>query len=138
MELLLSCDNWEAAVDRKLCKLCVDFKRVFCFYIYFVGLLIGVEGARLLQDKRSGETLKGAKRQVAHRLPRKKRAAWNGNQLLSRTSLAFRNRELPLSKAFKGKKLANKHKLKIQLDKFMGQSLYFIRLSFIRDILREV
>lgn len=39
---------------------------------------------------------------------------------------------------FKGKKLANKHKLKIQLDKFMGQSLYFIRLSFIRDILREV
>ena len=68
MELLLSCDNWEAAVDRKLCKLCFDFKRVFCFYIYFVGLLIGVEGARLLRDKRSGETLKGAKRQVAHRL----------------------------------------------------------------------
>ena len=124
MELLLSYDNWEAAVDRKLCKLCVDFKRVFCFYIYFVGLFIGVEGARLLR--------------VAHRLPLGKRAAWNGNQLLSRTLLAFRNRELPLSKAFKGKKLANKHKLKIQLDKFMGQSLYFIRLSFIRDILREV
>lgn len=39
---------------------------------------------------------------------------------------------------FKSKKLAKKHKLKIQLDKFMGQSLYFIRLSFIRDILREV
>jgi hypothetical protein len=39
---------------------------------------------------------------------------------------------------FKGKKLAEKHKVKIRLDKFMGQSLYFIRLSFIRDILREV
>ncbi|MBH0158282.1 hypothetical protein IHV10_18000 [Fictibacillus sp. 5RED26] len=65
-----------------------------CFVsIYFVGLLIGMEGARLLRDKRSGETLKGAKRQVAHRLPRGKRAAWNGNQLLSRTSLAFRNRD---------------------------------------------
>ncbi|MBH0163924.1 hypothetical protein IHV12_03305 [Fictibacillus sp. 7GRE50] len=43
--------------------------------------MIGVEGARLLRDKRSGETLKGAKRQVAHRLPRGKRATWNGNQL---------------------------------------------------------
>ncbi|MDM5317518.1 hypothetical protein QUF49_16015 [Fictibacillus sp. b24] len=36
--------------------------------------MIGVQGARLLRDERSGETLKGAKRQGAHRLPRGKRA----------------------------------------------------------------
>ncbi|MDM5317945.1 hypothetical protein QUF49_18270 [Fictibacillus sp. b24] len=40
--------------------------------------------ARLLRDKRSGETLNGAKRQGAHRLPRGKRASWSGNQLLSK------------------------------------------------------
>ncbi|MFG6496137.1 hypothetical protein P8610_12295 [Fictibacillus sp. UD] len=32
-----------------------------------------------LRDKRSGETLKGAKRQGAHRLPRGKRASWSVN-----------------------------------------------------------
>ncbi|MDM5315066.1 hypothetical protein QUF49_03605 [Fictibacillus sp. b24] len=45
--------------------------------------MMGVQGARLLRDKRSGETLKGAKRQGAHRLPRRNRATWNGNQPLS-------------------------------------------------------
>ncbi|MDM5314818.1 hypothetical protein QUF49_02365 [Fictibacillus sp. b24] len=35
--------------------------------------MIGVKGARLLRDKRSGETPKGAKRQGAHRSPRGKR-----------------------------------------------------------------
>ncbi|MDM5316499.1 hypothetical protein QUF49_10890 [Fictibacillus sp. b24] len=35
--------------------------------------MIGVEGTRLLRDERSGETLKGAKRQVAHWSPRGKR-----------------------------------------------------------------
>ncbi|WP_394605030.1 hypothetical protein [Fictibacillus sp. UD] len=45
-----------------------------------------MQGARLLRDERSGETLKGAKRQGAHRSPRGKRASWNGNQLLSRAS----------------------------------------------------
>ncbi|MBH0163855.1 hypothetical protein IHV12_02960 [Fictibacillus sp. 7GRE50] len=45
--------------------------------------MIGVEGARLLRDKRSGETLSGAKRQVAHRLPRGKRSTWSGNQQLA-------------------------------------------------------
>ncbi|MDM5317784.1 hypothetical protein QUF49_17370 [Fictibacillus sp. b24] len=44
--------------------------------------MIGVEGERLLRDKRSGETLRGAKRQGAHRLPRGKRSTCNGNQLL--------------------------------------------------------
>ncbi|WP_394604208.1 hypothetical protein [Fictibacillus sp. UD] len=34
-----------------------------------------MEDARLLRDKRSGETLYGAKRQGAHRLPRGKRAS---------------------------------------------------------------
>ncbi|WP_255552533.1 hypothetical protein [Fictibacillus sp. 7GRE50] len=38
-------------------------------------MLIEVEDARLLRDKRSGETLNGAKRQVAHRLPRGKRVS---------------------------------------------------------------
>ncbi|MDM5315746.1 hypothetical protein QUF49_07035 [Fictibacillus sp. b24] len=47
--------------------------------------MFGVEGARLLRDKRSGETLKGAMRQGAHRLPRGKRSAWSGNQLHSKT-----------------------------------------------------
>jgi hypothetical protein len=42
--------------------------------INFVDKLIGEEGARLLRDERSGETLKGAKRQGAHRSPRGKRA----------------------------------------------------------------
>ncbi|MDM5314487.1 hypothetical protein QUF49_00685 [Fictibacillus sp. b24] len=36
--------------------------------------MIEVKGARLLRDERSGETLKGAKRQGAHRPPRGKRA----------------------------------------------------------------
>ncbi|MDM5317562.1 hypothetical protein QUF49_16245 [Fictibacillus sp. b24] len=36
--------------------------------------MIEAQGGRLLRDKRSGETLKGAKRQGAHRLPRGKRA----------------------------------------------------------------
>ncbi|MFG6497321.1 hypothetical protein P8610_18300 [Fictibacillus sp. UD] len=35
----------------------------------------GAQDARLLRDKRLGETLKGAKRQGAHRLPRGKRAS---------------------------------------------------------------
>ncbi|MFG6496994.1 hypothetical protein P8610_16660 [Fictibacillus sp. UD] len=48
--------------------------------------MIGVQGARLLRDKRSGETLKGAERQGAHRLPRGKRAAWSGNQSLLRAT----------------------------------------------------
>ncbi|WP_394605284.1 hypothetical protein [Fictibacillus sp. UD] len=45
-----------------------------------------MQGARLLRDKRSGETLKGAERQGAHRLPRGKRAAWSGNQSLLRAT----------------------------------------------------
>ncbi|MFG6495337.1 hypothetical protein P8610_08275 [Fictibacillus sp. UD] len=32
---------------------------------------------RLLRDERSGETLKGVKRQVAHRSPRGKRSTWS-------------------------------------------------------------
>ncbi|MFG6496668.1 hypothetical protein P8610_15005 [Fictibacillus sp. UD] len=48
--------------------------------------MVGVQGARLLRDKRSGETLNGAKRQGAHRLPRGKRASWNGNQQLTKAS----------------------------------------------------
>ncbi len=49
--------------------------------------LIGAEGCRLLRDKRSGETLKGAKRQGAHRLPRGKRATWSGNQPHSKPTI---------------------------------------------------
>ncbi|MBH0165318.1 hypothetical protein IHV12_10315 [Fictibacillus sp. 7GRE50] len=58
------------------------------FFIYsFNDQLFGVQGARLLRDWRSGETLKGAKRQGAHRLPRGKRASWSGKQLLTKASM---------------------------------------------------
>ncbi|KZE63701.1 hypothetical protein AWM68_11300 [Fictibacillus phosphorivorans] len=58
-------------------------------------LLIGVQGARLsARTSGTGETLFGAKRQVAHRPPRGKRASWNGNQPLLRalkiTKTAFK------------------------------------------------
>ncbi|MDM5314391.1 hypothetical protein QUF49_00155 [Fictibacillus sp. b24] len=48
--------------------------------------MIGVEGARLLRDERSGETLKGARRQGAHRSPRGKRSTWNASQLHTRAT----------------------------------------------------
>jgi len=58
--------------------------------------------ARLLRDKRSGETLRGAKRQVAHRLPRGKRATWSGNQPLSKSIKA---QPYTFYKTFYGKKI---------------------------------
>ncbi|MDM5318018.1 hypothetical protein QUF49_18635 [Fictibacillus sp. b24] len=36
--------------------------------------MIGAQGARLLRDKRAGETLRVKRSNVAHRLPRGKRA----------------------------------------------------------------
>ncbi|WP_171978833.1 hypothetical protein [Fictibacillus arsenicus] len=46
---------------------------------FFIEKLIAVEGASLLRAWRSGETLKMKCSNVAHRLPRGKRATWNGN-----------------------------------------------------------
>jgi hypothetical protein len=54
--------------------------------------------------KRPGETSNGAKRQKAHRPPRGKRAAWSGNQLLSKATLysetAFLDKKLNVLKGF--------------------------------------